>query len=59
MSNKIVNIDKVISEFSKANLDEQIEAYHKLKDWLNDKISEKTTSLENEKERYLSSKESL
>ncbi len=56
---KKVNIDKVKAEFDKCNLDEQIKAYHSLKEWLNEKITTKINSLDVEKENYSTVQERL
>ncbi len=56
---KQVNIDKVKAEFDKCNLDEQINAFRKLKGLIDEKIFERVKDLDNEKEKYLTVKEKL
>lgn len=56
---KQVNIEKIKSEFEKADLDEQINAYHIIKEWITSKLIERTTELENEKEKYFIIKDQL
>ena len=48
MSNKSVNMDKVVNEFDKASLDEQVVAFKELKDMLNVRLTNHQQKLQDE-----------
>ena len=48
MSNKAVNMDKIVNEFDKASLDEQVVAFKELKDMLNVRLTKHQQKLQDE-----------
>ena len=48
MSSKAVNMDKVVNEFEKASLDEQVVAFKELKDMLNVRLTKHQQKLQDE-----------
>lgn len=59
MSNKAVNMDKVVNEFDKASLDEQVIAFKALKDILNFRLMRHQEQLQDEATRVQETMDSL
>lgn len=59
MSNKAVNMDKVVNEFDKASLDEQVIAFKALKDMLNGRLMKHQEQLQDEATRVQETMDSL
>lgn len=59
MSNKAVNMDKVVNEFDKASLYEQVLAFKALKELLNVRLTKHQEQLQDEATRVQQTMDSL
>lgn len=58
-NNPPVDVEKVISIFEKSSIDEQIVAFHELKNWLTVKIVEHAQVLEEQQNKFLKIKDTI
>ena len=56
---KSTSIDKIIKEFQKSDVDEQVKVYFQLKEYLNKKLDERQLELEAKTNEIQSTKERL
>lgn len=58
-SNGKVDTEKIIAILEKSDINEQIVAFHVLKEWLTEKIVKYTNELEEQQNKFLKTKDSL
>lgn len=56
---KGTSIEKIIKEFGKSDLDEQVKVYYQIKEYLNKKLDERSENLDAEINQIQSIKERL